>query len=63
MRERRYWLRALGTGLVTTLTALAAYDRPPEWAAYWTPVLQGFIVALTTLGVNVATRRERERSD
>lgn len=56
MKERRYWARAVAAGLVTTLTALATYDSPPEWTAYWKPVLQGILVLVTTLVANAATR-------
>lgn len=55
-RKRVYILRAMGAGLLTMLTALAMYERPPDLAAYWQPLLQGVIVALGQLGLNQATR-------
>ena len=52
----KYWIRALGVGLITTATALLVYDRPPELALYWQPVLQGIIAAGAALGLNRVTR-------
>ena len=59
MKQQRYWVRAIVAGLITTLTALAIYDRPPELAAYWQPMLQGTLVALSALGLNVGTASKK----
>ncbi len=57
MRERHQWERAAGIGVLTFLTGLLIYDRPPELAAYWQPALQGAIAALGALGINLSIQR------
>ena len=59
MKERRYWMRAVGQGLMVMLTALLVYDAPPDWSAYWKPGLQGLLAAGAALGLNVVTRSGR----
>ena len=53
--QRRHYLRALGVGVATMVSALMIYDRPPEWAAYWQPFLQGVSSALASLGMTMGT--------
>ena len=50
-------LAAIVQGLVVMLTALAIYDRPPDWGSYYQPVLQGLLAVLASLGVGAGVRR------
>ena len=57
---KRHWLRAIGVGVVVFVTALSAYQRPPEdIALYWQPALQAILAGITQLGVNGVTRTPR----
>lgn len=56
MKEKRYWIRAVGVAAATFFSALLVYDRPPELAAYWQPALQAVLSGLAALGLNVGTR-------
>lgn len=52
----KYIWRALGVGFATFITALLVYDRPPELALYWQPLLLGIQAALVQAGINAKTR-------
>ena len=42
----KYWLRAIGVGLTTTVSTLLAYQVPPTLEQWWQPVLLGVQAAI-----------------
>ena len=50
-------LAAFLQGLFVLLTGLLIYDKPPDLAGLWSPMLQGALAALSALGVGAAVRR------
>ena len=58
MRERRYYLRAIGVGLSVFFTGMAVYTgMPTSFDQLYQPAIQGILATLTTLGLHVSTRR------
>ena len=56
MRERRYWLRAIGVGLSVFFSGMLVYTGVPTIDQLFQPFAQGVMATLTTLGLNVKTR-------
>lgn len=60
MKKQSY--RAVGTGLVVFLEALAVYQTfPTTLDAFWQPGLQALLAGLSVLGINMATRTRSPR--
>ena len=55
--NRTKLLSAVLVGLAVALQALLIYERPPDLASYYQPVLQGLLAALSALGINAGVRR------
>ena len=58
---KKQFIRALGAGLASFISALLIYAEPPEslaqfiqWA--WQPALQATLVVLGAYGINMGTR-------
>ena len=59
---KKQGLRAAAACLMTILTGLAIYDKPPSslaefWTWAWQPTIQGLMVGLSAFGINMATRQ------
>lgn len=57
-------IRAVAAGMATLISGLLIYEQPPgswdellRWV--WQPGLQGVLVTLGALGVNIATQQRR----
>lgn len=54
-------LRALLSGVATTIGALMVYPAPPSLEAWWQPCLMGLQAALTSLGISAVVPASRPR--
>jgi len=52
----KYWMRAIGVGISVTITALLVFEKPPEIALWWQPVLLGIQAALAQAGFNAVSK-------
>ena len=56
MKQKRYWLRAIGVGLSVFFTGMAAYTGVPTTLdQLWGPFIQGVLATFTALGLNIRT--------